>query len=454
MAVKERLFYVKDGEGGFVSPPEPEMTAFPRLYEKYQEYFCRDVKASPLTKEQFLGAYDGRKRTIYTNAFESLLLKPLERKDANITYFMKVEKVNFTSKPNSVPRGISPRNPRYHVTLGPYIKRIEKTIYKDIDRMWCGPTIMKGKNAKQRGACILSHWNSFVDPVAVGIDASRFDQHVSYDALEFEHKIYLKYYNGKHKDKLAKLLGWQRENRGFGYTQDGKLNFKIRGKRASGDMNTALGNCLIMSTMIHSIVTSLGIKAKFVNDGDDGVIFLEKSDLKLLQRNIASKGLRYGFTLMVEPPVFTLEQIEFCQCKPLLLDTNQCIMVRNIKNSFDKDVMSILPLNTKSARKWCRSVGDCGLSLTGGVPVLQDFYEFLRRQSDIGLKDDQQQTGFKMMAKGMGQKYAVPTAMARLSYWRAFGVPPDKQIAQEEHYKRLVYVWDGTSPHYPPHIIR
>lgn len=454
MAVKERLFYVKGSDGGFVSPPEPDLKAFPDLLREYGKHFSNGSKASPLTKEEFLGAYGGRKRTIYENAFNSLLIQPLSRKDSYIKYFMKVEKVNFTAKPNAVPRGISPRDPRYHVSLGPFIKRIEKAVYKDIDRIWQGSTIMKGKNASQRGAVILHHWNSFRNPVALGIDASRFDQHVSYEALKFEHSIYLRYYKGPHRRLLERLLKWQRGNRGFGYVQDGKLKFKIRGKRASGDMNTALGNCLIMSTIIHKIIRKLRIKAKFVNDGDDGVIFLEKEDLSKLQKEISSSGLYYGFNLVVEPPVFVLEEIEFCQCKPLLLDVNKCVMVRSITNSLDKDIMSILPINVKSGKKWCRAVGDCGLSLTGGVPVLQDFYEMLRRQSKVGLKDDQQQTGFKMMAVGMHLKYKEPTAVARLSYWKAFGIPPEKQIAQEKHYQKLDYSWYGSSPHHPPHILR
>lgn len=439
-AVKERILYVSDGKGGFCSPPKPALNAFLGLEDCVGKYFNRSGKgASPLTQEQFLGAYEGRKLTIYTNAYNSLKCRRLNSQDSYVKFFMKVEKVNFSKKPNSVPRGISPRDPRFHVTLGPYIKRIEKTIYKDIDRMWGGSTIMKGRNARGRGQVILDHWNSLVDPVAVGIDASRFDQHVSHEALTFEHGVYLKYFKGDHRTALSKLLRKQLINKGKGYTQDGKLEFKVRGVRMSGDMNTALGNCLIMCCMIFEVLQELGVTAKFVNDGDDGVIFMERSSLKHVTSNLYTKCLRYGFNVVLEPPVFRLEDVEFCQCKPVRTSPLECIMVRDISASFDKDVMSVLPLNRKSAPKWCRSVGDCGLSLTSGLPVLQEFYESLRRQSSISMKDDGQRTGFKMMSVGMGSpKWRPVSAFARYSYYLAFGVCPDRQIEQEHYFRAML----------------
>lgn len=439
-AVKERILNVSDGKGGFCSPPKPSFNAFLELEDWAIGNFNKLGRAaSPLTQEEFLRAYDGRKLTIYRNALDSLKGKPLRKTDSEVKFFMKVEKVNFSKKPNSVPRGISPRDPRYHVTLGPYIKRIEKTIYKDIDRIWGGVTIMKGFNAKQRGETILSHWQSFKNPVAVGIDASRFDQHVSKEALTFEHNVYLKYYVGNHRKRLEHLLRRQLVNKGRGYAQDGKLKFRVKGVRMSGDMNTSLGNCLIMSMMVKKVVDKLGIRCKFVNDGDDGVLFMERTDLTKLTLHLHDLCLNYGFNVILEPPAFKLEDVEFCQCKPIRTSAVDCIMVRDIAASLDKDVMSILPMSKKLAPKWCRSVGDCGLSLTSGLPVLQEFYEALRRQSSTSMKDDGQQTGFKMMAIGMGSpKWNPVSDYARLSYWRAFGVPPDKQLEQESYYRGVV----------------
>lgn len=439
-AAKERLFYVKGKDGGFVEPPLPELGVFTREIKELESFLTDHGKfTSPLTKDQFLGAYEGRKRTIYTNAYLSLLTKPLTKVDSEVKFFIKQEKTNFTKKPNSVPRGISPRDPRYHVSLGPYIKRIEKLIYHRIDEMWGGPTIMKGKNAKQRGEAVYKHWNSFEDPIALGIDASRFDQHVHIDALKFEHRVYLSYFKKSDQQKLARLLKMQEINRGKGRTQDGFISFSLEGKRMSGDMNTALGNCLQMSTMIKFIVDKIGIKAKFINDGDDGVIFIERRDYHKLRSVIYDECLRFGHEVVLEPPANEIEDIEFCQSKFVATDVGEYLAVRHVENSFDKDSMCLDPLITpKLASQWMRSVGECGLSLTSGLPVLQQFYLHFMAQAKVGKRLSTQIEGFRLMAEGMGSpKYRQPTAWSRYSFWKAFAIPPDVQLEWENHFMKM-----------------
>lgn len=439
-AVKERLFYVKDEDGVFVRPPSPVPEVFSQRLGYVSKFFTDNLTiVSPLTKEQFLGAYDGRKRTIYEKAYDSLLVRPLDQEDSVISYFMKVEKVNFTAKPNAVPRGISPRNPRYHVSLGPYIKRIEKTIFNMINKLWKSCTIFKGLNADQRGRQAYKKWKRFKNPVAVGIDAKRFDQHVSVDALKWEHSVYLSFFQGRDRKRLAKLLRKQLKNIGKGRTQDGGLRFTLDGGRMSGDMNTALGNCLLMSAMVHSFCKRKGLDCELMNDGDDCVLILERRDLRKLD-DLYDFMLDYGFNLEIEKPVYELEHIEFCQSRPLMVDENKCRMVRNVRTSLAKDSVSILPLRTeKEARSWSRAVGECGLSLTSGIPVVSSFYNLFMKASDKAMKlSDTQLTGMNMLAKGMGKAcFKAPSALARLSYYKAFGVPPEVQIQQERHFDNL-----------------
>lgn len=455
-AAKERLFYVKDGLGDFVEPPEPKPEVFSIELGEIGEFMKAHGKVvSPLTKDQFLGAYGGRKRTIYANAYDSLLIKPLCGDDSMVKFFIKQEKTNFTKKPNSVPRGISPRDPRYHVSLGPYIKRVEKLIYKRIDELWGGPTIMKGKNAIERGEAVRRHWSLYTNPVAVGIDASRFDQHVHYSALQFEHEVYLSYFKGDNKTKLAKLLSKQLVNLGKGRTQDGSLHFKLVGKRMSGDMNTALGNCLLMSTMVKQVIDNLGISASFINDGDDGVIFLEKKDLVTLNANMRAKCLLFGHEVVLEPPAYRIEDIEFCQCKFVAINERQYVAVRDITNSFDKDSMCIDPLATpKVASQWMRAVGDCGLSLTSGLPVLQHYYMHYRNQAKVGKFLSNQIQGFIMLAEGMGSpKYIPPTDYSRYSFWKAFGIPPDAQVQIELHFTRQETLHEVSTQYFQQHCL-
>jgi len=438
-AVKERLFFVSDGVGGFCKPPKPTENIFPSRLEYISCFFKEHARyASPLTKDEFLRAYVGRRRTVYEEAYNSLVLKPLSVVDSFINYFMKVEKINFTAKPNPAPRGISPRKPRYHVQLGPFIKRIEHTVYRIIDKLYGSKTIMKGKNMKQRGQIILDHWNSFEDPVAIGLDASRFDQHVSKDALLWEHSIYKIFY--PFSNFFRRLLAWQVTNKGYGYCKDGQLRFNIKGCRMSGDMNTALGNCLLMACMLHSFCVHAGLsKFRAVNDGDDCVLFMERKELHKI-RNLARYFLEFGFTMKQEPPVDVLEKIEFCQARPIRTSLTECVMVRDTQVCFAKDSISTKPLTTmKLAKRWSRAIGLCGLSLTSGIPVAQEFYQaHVRSAGNVKeLKNDPtQDTGMFRLSEGMRhQKYAPVSQFARYSYWRAFGVEPAKQIALEQRLK-------------------
>lgn len=440
-AVKERLLFVSDGNGGFASPPKPEDKAFTKGCDWVIDSF-RDMRkvVAPLTKDVFLRAYGGHKRRVYENAFTSLETKKLGWKDYRAKVFVKFEKTNFTQKKNPVPRAINPRDPRYHVSVSLYLKRIEKLVFKHLDHLWMCPytgvkkTVMKGLNALERAKVIHEKWKKFHTPVAIGVDASRFDQHVSVDALQFEHEIYKMYFSGKNRRTLSALLSKQLNNTLTGRTQDGHLRCTIEGKRMSGDVNTSLGNTLLMCAMMLSFRKMLAVNFEFINDGDDGVIICELADSQRILENIHSHCLKFGFNMVYEQPVGSIEKIEFCQSKPVALSVDEYVMVRDIKNSFDKDSTSLLTLSSeKFSRKWMRSVGECGLILTSGLPVLQTYYNVFLKQSRVAHTKDYTYSGMKLLADRMQSRgYREPTWYSRYSYWKAFGVTPAIQLIQEE----------------------
>jgi hypothetical protein len=449
--IKERVFYVSDGQGGFVTPPKPEKRHVQQYCAMFIKEFNNRVKSvSPLTNEQFVGAYVGRRRTIYEKALESLHGNPVVKKDSILSYFLKVEKTNFTAKSDPVPRGISPRNPRYHVSLGVFIKRIEHEVYNIIADIFGATTVAKGLNAQQRGNLMLSHWKSFKDPVAVGLDASRFDQHVSKEMLEIEHAFYMKFFpNNK---RLARLLKWQLINHGKARFTGGVAKFKIKGTRASGDMNTALGNCLLMCMNVYSYMHNQNISVKdfrLINDGDDCVLFMERSLLNKLL-TLHRDFVKLGFNMKVEDPVFIFEKIVFCQAQPVLTPEGP-ILVRQISVSLAKDCMSIKPLNSLGIfEKWTSAVGKGGMSLTGQIPILQDFYQSFIRSSN-GSKplrnDPSQETGLEKLSKGMKRSYGDVHTLTRVSFWRAFDIDPVKQKAIEDEYRKITIVYDPTYPY-------
>lgn len=446
--ILERIFYVDYGNG-FQLTPKPTSEFYMTSMADVSRILKGKVQyANPYTAMQFAGSYVARRRTMYENACKSLVQTPISPKDAHIKAFIKAEKYNFTAKKNPAPRVIQPRGPRYVVESGRFVKPIEKKIYGAINEMFGAITIFKGLNADQRGVTMHSHWHSFKNPVAVGLDAKRFDQHVSKAALEWEHSIYKMYYPGNRH--FARLLKWQLLNKGTARCNSGKVKYEVHGCRMSGDVNTALGNCLIMSSLVYTYLKSIGVSGKLANDGDDCVVFMEQEDLDLFRGNLHGFFINHGFFMEMEEPVYTLEAIEFCQSYPVY-DGMTYRMVRDPRVAISKDCVAMKPLdNVKIFKMWLSAVGQGGMSLTGGIPVWQDFYARLTELSDGAkpLEDPTMNTGMKIMGRGMYHKYRPPTDEARLSFYMAYGISPAEQLALEEYYRNYTFSPDGEMPRF------
>ncbi len=152
--VRERVFAVET-EGGLVTPPRPDPGIFECALTSFERLLSKECAVTtPWTDEEFLSTYEGRRRTIYEAAIASLATRPVNRRDAYSSAFLKAEKIPFYMKPDPAPRLIHPRSPRYNAAVGVYIKKIEHRVYDAVNRVWRGhaPTILKGYNAAQVGA--------------------------------------------------------------------------------------------------------------------------------------------------------------------------------------------------------------------------------------------------------------------------------------------------------------
>lgn len=461
-ALSERVFQVKMN-GTLRPPPRPTVNVaqtFAQFFTTFQTYV---TTTAPLTLDQVPLLYTGRKRRIYEEAVESLRLKALSIEDSFIKAFVKIEKLCTSLKQflDIVPRVIQPRTPRYCVELARYIKPIEHLVYDIIDLMFLNrpgavrpegeKSIMKGLNAKQVAANIISKINRYEEFVFIGMDAKRFDQHVSREMLEWEHTIYQLFYTHSRRAsrRLTWLLNMQLENTGFGYFKDGIIKYTTDGARMSGDMNTGLGNCLLMCTMLWSYFETLGIEYDIINNGDDCGIIMARSNYHLFDAmHCKAWFLTVGFQMDIEAPVYVIEEIEFCQSHPVCVD-GEWVMVRGVDAAVTKDSMSVQVLTT--VHQWCEhweSVGRCGISLSSGVPMNQAYYSRLVELAEENKpadydeersynQHDLNQYGFAQMAKGLTGKVRVVSDETRLSFYKAFKILPDMQIEMENYYKNI-----------------
>lgn len=444
--IRERVFAV-EGKLGLEKPPRPESGRVESELAPFAVEFDRlSPPTTPWSAEEFCSTYVGRRATVYREAAESLQRQPVRRADANSDSFLKAEKVPFYAKADPAPRLIHPRSPRYNVAVGVFLKKIEHMVYRQVDKVWQSRTILKGYNAQQVGRIMARKWSKFRRPVAIGLDASRFDQHVSTDALIWEHERYLGFFSPSLREELAELLRWQLSTKCTARCRDGRVKYRVDGMRFSGDMNTGMGNCLLMSAMVWCWCRRAGVKAQLANNGDDCVLIVEEGQLRQLDLCEMVKWFRsLGFTMKVEEPVRDLEKVEFCQTHPVF-DGCDWVMVRKHRHATAKDCISIKPLDSASVfDKWRLSVGLAGLSLTGGIPCQQEFYVALARgaRGEQLRGDPTLETGFMRLARGMERSYATPTPVARYSYWLAFGVTPDEQEALERVYRGLNLAYEA-----------
>jgi hypothetical protein len=427
----ERVFCVMGKNGELVRPPKPDPGVYSRKLVNIGQQLVSFVGyCHHWTRDEFVSSYNGPRRASYERAAATLDSEPLTVLDSYLSTFVKAEKINATLKTDPPPRVIQPRGQRYNIEVGRYLKPLEPRLMKSIDKLWGSTTAIKGYTVEKVGQIMSEKASHFREPVFVGLDASRFDQHCSREALEWEHGIY----NAIFKcPRLAEMLSWQLSNRGTAYTPDGKVKYSVDGCRMSGDMNTSMGNYLIMSTLCYAYCKEVGLNASLANCGDDCVLFLEKEDLGKLT-SLPDWFLRMGYTMKVEKPVYNLEEIEFCQMHPVFTSRGW-VMVRRPDTVVTKDCCVVRGgMTISKLEDWLGAQRDGGLSLAGDVPVLSQFYKsFPAKKSDM-ISD--YAAPHKYQA---GQQCGSITDESRYSFWMAFGLTPDDQVALEEELRTFTF---------------
>lgn len=458
----------KTTPGEYTLCPEPAKGAYNSL-GSYATQLGKMVRVSAVVPlEDVSSMYKGSKQAQYDRAYQSLCTTPLNKRDSLVRSFVKREKLIVTAgldtllKPGSVyskdPRVIQPRDCRFNCHLARFLKKNEHRVFNAINEMYSyhSPTIMKGLNATQQGEAIHAAWSRFKRPRGIRMDFSRFDQHVSKEALSLEHKVYLTMFQkarglGKCTKREYKELVWllneQLENTCEMRLPDGTVKYKTIGKRMSGDINTGLGNVVLVCLMFKKFLDDLkltGADYHFIDNGDDCCLVVEEDVVAVVLRDLDSYFIRLGFELEVEGIASELEHVKFCQSHPIEVRSGHWVMVRDCDVSRLKDATNLRRMTTKTAfNEWRAAIAGCGLALCSGIPIMQEFYLALTRGTDPHHRDVFT-CGADFLARGMEAKVSPVTDVARSSFFMAWGITPDQQIEIEEYYKLWTPVFETT----------
>jgi hypothetical protein len=457
-AVAERLLNLN--VGGVLTPPilpEPGIFSHPlmRRFSNDVSYYSRHY-AHVFSHHEVVEMYSGQKFKLYKNALDTFQREGCLPKFADLKVFIKFEKVNVTK----APRIISPRSPVYNLCLARFLKKLEKIVYRGIHRQFKSVshhTVYKGLNVIETASDIKVKWDSFNNPCAIGGDITKLDMHIRSEALNYEHGMYNKIIVSR---TLKRLLAMQHKPLRKCWFPDGQLEIVDdpstpgvsgrRATRASGDINTSMGNVILVCAMLYAFRQEYKLHYELVNNGDDFVIITEAVNVEAICKQLPIWFTRFGFVLTMEEPVYEFEQLEFCQTNPVCVQ-GEWRMCRHPTTVLSKDTICTIPINGPMVfAKWLDAVGQCGLALAYGMPILQSFYNmYVRNGVKCGDKMKQhifRNTGVMERTGGLSARTARVTQDTRVSFYRAFGVLPDMQVAIENYL-------DSVSVSNEPHTI-
>lgn len=443
-AIVERVFYVKK-DGVFQRPPGFS-TSVNRL-NQFRKNLVRIVHSlDPCTPEEFCDRYSGNKHRLYVNAAKSLLEQPLEKSDSHIKAFTKSEYL----KPGGCPRIIQPRSPRYNVCLGTFLSPNEKTILKGVDDLFANTwgdtehkTVAKGMNFSVRGQTISRMWDQYKDPVCIGLDAARFDQHINETLLKAEHSIYLDLFGDTvgpvGEVKLSTLLKWQRRNHCSWYGPEGKISYTTKGCRMSGDMNTSLGNILTMCQLWYAFRKETRFNFHLLNDGDDSCIICSRSTALKITNMVEQWFEEFGITMVVEGIYDSLEKVVFCQAQPVFDGTQYYLCPNPHKRCFSDLVTEKDMLAKKTFNLQLGAVAACGLAANGSTPIMNTIYKKMGSGVELFIPDKSHFLyKFRQeLVDGMKPEYKEPSLSHRISFMEAFDITPSEQRLLEQFYSKL-----------------
>lgn len=372
-------------------------------------------------------------------------LTPLDHADPwnRITAFTKRERIPIAKrgKPKA-PRLIQARTPTYNWILAAYTKPLEHHLYQWKINGW--RVIAKGLNLHERAQTLHSIWSSFTNPVCISMDASDWDGHCGKLLLQVEHKYYRMVFG--EDPLLCSLLRAQLRNKGR--TLCG-LTYELEGARMSGDMNTALGNCVLAALLAIYSLESLApnaLRARRAHvfcDGDDTLIIAERSVAETIIHGAPRLYQALGHALRIDGVANSFGEIEFCQHKPLCLSNGKWVMVPNPQKVLQTAFMATGDNSFNPA--YYGTLWDLRARIHKGVPVYDRLFRRLATWNSARL-NCQAFFGFEHCDPHISD--AVVTESQRRQFAEAWEFPIELQLQWEE----AQVVFDSGTQMGPPEV--
>lgn len=417
--------------------------------------------------EASVAEFPRKRRKRYEKALADLLSTGLMPKDAIISSFVKMEKLQIVDKDGD-PRIIQTRNSKFHLVFSQMTKPVEHALINIADPVSGMPLIAKGRNLDERAVLLRDMWAMKTAPVALSLDLSRWDMHVQVPLLLEVIALYQRHTNDP-------LITWCSQQLLFNRCFTNKrIRYKVEGGVMSGDMTTALGNCIAVIAIVltfrevlYSVASAgvgtlaLGLRTNptftqagrdflealeaealprlprdwmsVLDDGDDHVVIIEAQHADMVARLLPLWWTALGHSLKVEGRVTSLENIEFCQHKPFI-GTHRVTMVPNPCKVIPKSCL-VTGKYIEDPLPYLRTVYMARAMLHKHIPVLGPFFQAQAKALGHG----------RMVAADSREFSHINSSLHYLlSYTPEVLKLPDQQIVEEEDRYLMWKMWDIT----------
>ena len=394
----------------------------------------RDQAPIALTLKQALQRCPPAKKALYLQAYESLLLEPISRRDARIHCFVKADKCDILGdNPEKLikPRMISKRTPRYTLKLSRYAQPLEKCVARVKSPITGTRYSVKGLDQYQRGDLLVLKMSYFHDVVVVGVDASSYDT-----SFSPKHKAALDTVYSVYDDReLAQMLDWRMSNK---VTTDYGVSFTLAGQIQSGDRDTALYGSIGMISHVRAAMAPLMREYDVMNDGDDCLIIFSKSAipqgyqlfLEQLKNNLAEQNISASPELQYTPESPYVENLDFCRSHFVEYAPGKIRSVPRVRRAMARLGSSHFAYRSGDWRKRLTSaiIGD--LYVFSGMPVIQPAVLKIQELFGKGKVDKMLSFSYKakLLAKNRRPAAAPITPLTRASFAIAFNMPVGEQL--------------------------
>jgi len=263
-------------------------------------------------------------------------------------------------RPEKAARAIQYRHPVFALEQGKFTKPIEKWFYHLRDEF--GTLIVGKADPFTIAGELVNKSKHFADPVYLMLDASKFDSCVDIKWLQICLSIYLKLFPKRFHRTINFI--WKKTFINRGSTRKG-LKYRTHGTRMSGDMDTGLGNSIIMYLMLTSYLQNHRIRHSLLVNGDDSLVVIARADLQ--KAKDISIFTTFGFNMKFEVAQ-TIQQAEFCQSRLIFSDYGPT-MARKPARIMGRTSWTTRDYGVKNTRSFVNTLGLCERAASFGVPI-------------------------------------------------------------------------------------